>query len=103
MTTSAPSVRARWLKTLHQWHWVSAAVSLVTMLLFSITGFTLNHAADIEGRPQVTQRQAQVPAALLHDLPTGPAPLPPAIAARQENTRHKYTARPHAPIKEDQQ
>ena len=102
MTTSAPSVRARWLKTLHQWHWVSAAVSLVTMLLFSITGFTLNHAADIEGRPQVTQRQAQVPAALLHDLPTGPAPLPPALQAWLDSTWQIATAGREAEFSEDE-
>ena len=102
MTTSAPSVRARWLKTLHQWHWVSAAVSLVTMLLFSITGFTLNHAADIEGSPQVTQRQAQVPAALLHDLPTGPAPLPPALQAWLDSTWQIATAGREAEFSEDE-
>ena len=102
MTTSAPSVRARWLKTLHQWHWVSAAVSLVTMLLFSITGFTLNHAADIEGRPQVTQRQAQVPAALLHDLPSGPAPLPPALQAWVYSTWQIATAGREAEFSEDE-
>ena len=43
------NARSYWLKTLHQWHWISAAVSLALMLLFSATGFTLNHAAQIEG------------------------------------------------------
>ena len=39
--------RAFWLKHLHQWHWVSAAGCLIGLLLFSITGFTLNHASAI--------------------------------------------------------
>ncbi|MGO4778993.1 PepSY-associated TM helix domain-containing protein, partial [Lysobacter sp. 2RAB21] len=34
--------RSFWLKTLHRWHWISAAVSLIALLLFSITGITLN-------------------------------------------------------------
>ncbi len=58
------NARAYWLKTMHQWHWISAAVSLLALLLFSVTGFTLNHAAQIEARPQVLRLQAQLPAAL---------------------------------------
>ena len=85
---SPPATRARWLSTLHQWHWVSAAASLMAMLLFTLTGFTLNHAADIEGRPQVTQLHAQVPSELLADLPTegSTAPLPPALRYWLEDT-----------------
>jgi hypothetical protein len=60
--------RAFWMKQLHQWHWMSSAVSLVGVLLFAITGITLNHAADIEGSPTVVERQAQLPAALLAPL-----------------------------------
>ena len=62
--TSTSLQRAWWLKTLHQWHWISAAISLVGLLLFSITGITLNHAGSIEASPEVTQRQAQLPAPL---------------------------------------
>src|SRR4051812_14498701 len=36
--------RAVWLKNLHQWHWISSALCLLGMFLFSITGITLNHA-----------------------------------------------------------
>ncbi len=64
---STPSLSARrpgWLRTLHQWHWISSAVSLVGMLLFAVTGLTLNHADDIEARPAVTSRQADLPAEL---------------------------------------
>ena len=79
------SRKAFWLKQLHMWHWMSSAVSLIGLLLFAITGFTLNHAADIEGAPVVTQRAAQMPPALLARLKaaaphTEKAPLPPAVA-----------------------
>jgi len=49
--------RAYWLKTLHEWHWVSAALCLIGMVAFSVTGITLNHAAQIEARPVVTSVQ----------------------------------------------
>lgn len=60
--------RAYWLKTLHQWHWISSAFCLIGMLLFSATGITLNHASQIEAKPQVEVREAQLPAALLEQL-----------------------------------
>jgi hypothetical protein len=77
--------RSFWLKHLHQWHWVSAAVCLIGMLLFAATGITLNHAGEIEAAPRVTTRTATLPARLLATLPP-PAgeekrPLPPAIRA----------------------
>lgn len=75
-------LKARLLKQLHQWHWVSSAIALVGMLLFSITGITLNHAADIESSPKVTSAVLEVPMALLDELPAlqGKAPLPSALA-----------------------
>lgn len=77
--------RSFWLKHLHQWHWVSAAVCLIGMLLFAATGITLNHAGEIEAAPRVTTRTTTLPARLLATLPP-PAgeekrPLPPAIRA----------------------
>ena len=78
------SRKAFWLKQLHMWHWMSSAVSLIGLLLFAITGFTLNHAADIEGAPVVTQKSAQIPPALLTRLKASvpdaeKAPLPPSV------------------------
>lgn len=58
------AVRALWLKHLHQWHWISSALCLLGMLLFSITGITLNHATEIEATPHVTRQSAQLPAPL---------------------------------------
>ncbi|WP_202804680.1 PepSY-associated TM helix domain-containing protein, partial [Novosphingobium sp. B-7] len=49
----ARKARQFWLKQLHTWHWISAAVALVGMMLFAITGITLNHAAQINAEPVV--------------------------------------------------
>lgn len=56
--------RTLWLGTLRQWHWISSALCLAGMLLFAVTGITLNHAAQIESRAQVKNRTAQLPEAL---------------------------------------
>src|SRR5690606_21271131 len=61
---NAISNRAYWLKTLHQWHWISSALCLLGMLLFSVTGITLNHAGQIEARPQVRTLDAELPSPL---------------------------------------
>jgi len=72
--------RSFWLKQLHQWHWISAALSLIGMLLFAITGVTLNHAGQIEGKPVVVSRKATLPPDLKALLAKGPEegkrPLP---------------------------
>lgn len=64
----SPSVRAFWLKHLHRWHWISAAVCLIGMILFAVTGITLNHSGRIEAKPQVSTRTGQLPEALLGAL-----------------------------------
>ncbi|MFT4241216.1 MAG: PepSY-associated TM helix domain-containing protein, partial [Acidovorax sp.] len=77
--------RAYWLKTLHEWHWVSSALCLLGMLLFAVTGFTLNHAGQIEAKPQVASQRAVLPQALRATLAqqaqgaADRAPLPPAL------------------------
>lgn len=77
--------RGWWLKQLHTWHWISAAVSLVAMLLFAITGITLNHAASIAATPVVTTRNAPLPPLIVRALAVPPpapdAPLPTKVAA----------------------
>ena len=87
MTAAAGQpARAWWLKTLHRWHWISAAVALVGMLLFAATGLTLNHAAQIEAHPKVVERKATLPAFLLAAHAPGPGdakrrdPLPADVA-----------------------
>ncbi|MDL2357071.1 MAG: PepSY-associated TM helix domain-containing protein [Pseudomonadota bacterium] len=79
--------RAVWLKRLHQWHWISSALCLLGILLFSVTGITLNHAAQIESKPTVTRHKARLPAPLGAQLASfgaahadAHAPLPAALA-----------------------
>jgi len=78
-TVQQQQSRGFWLRTLHQWHWISSAVCLIGMLLFAVTGLTLNHAAKIEAKPQVQNQQLELPAALLGQLgdrEDGNAPIP---------------------------
>lgn len=82
-----------WLKQLHTWHWVSSAISLIGLLLFAITGFTLNHAAEIEGAPVVSEGKGQLPAPLLpliapDDAADAKKPLPPKVAEWVGKTFH---------------
>ncbi|WP_411342191.1 PepSY-associated TM helix domain-containing protein [Sphingopyxis sp. J-6] len=93
-TTPRPATKksrkAFWLKQLHMWHWMSSAISLIGLLLFAITGFTLNHAADIEASPVVTEKAGQLPSPLLRQLASanrvdGKAPLPKPVAAWVED------------------
>jgi hypothetical protein len=60
--------RAFWLRHLHNWHWISSAICLIAMMLFAITGFTLNHAGDIEARPITSQKTGHLPDSLLKKL-----------------------------------
>jgi hypothetical protein len=85
--------RALYLRQLHQWHWISSALCLTAMLLFAVTGFTLNHASQIEAKPAVTRVKAALPAALrkqLADFAAGHAdaklPLPAELADWAERT-----------------
>jgi len=70
---AAPNARRSFcLKQLHSWHWISAAVSMVGMLLFAITGITLNHAAQIPATPVVKETTAEMPAPLVERLVSFP-------------------------------
>jgi hypothetical protein len=86
---SAQQRRGFWLRQLHQWHWISSAVCLVAMLLFTATGITLNHAAKIEAAPRVDNHMLELPAPLLAQLrdsqEEGNAPLPQAVASWLED------------------
>jgi hypothetical protein len=81
-------VRAFWIKQLHSWHWISAAISLAGMFLFAITGITLNHAASIGATPKVVQSTGQLPRDLVQQLGgerAADAPLPAPVASRVES------------------
>ncbi|WP_390620910.1 PepSY-associated TM helix domain-containing protein [Novipirellula galeiformis] len=76
--------RGFWMRTMVQWHWISSAVCLVAMLMFAITGITLNHAAQIETTPVVENQIVTVPESLLSgatlDSATEASPLPSELA-----------------------
>jgi len=71
-----------WLGSLREWHWISSAICLIGMLLFSITGITLNHAAQIKSKPEIVTLEAEIPSSLLEKLaiPTEEkSPLPATL------------------------
>ncbi len=76
--------RAFWLRQMRQWHWISAAICLIGMMLFAVTGITLNHAGTIEARPAVSERVATMPAPLIELLKglsaQGKASVPEPVA-----------------------
>ena len=84
----AKSRKSFWLRQVIAWHWMSSALSLIGLVLFAVTGFTLNHAADIEAKPVVTEHAAQLPEPLLpliappqdSNTPDSKKPLPPKLA-----------------------
>jgi hypothetical protein len=91
---AAQARRGFWLRHLTRWHWISSAVSLVCLILFTATGITLNHAADIEASPTTEAHSAILPPALLPALKTGAAegakaPLPPTIRDYVATTLHR--------------
>lgn len=57
-----------WLGTLRQWHWISSALCLAGMLLFAVTGITLNHASQISAKPLIVTLDRALPKPLLAEL-----------------------------------
>lgn len=56
------------LGSARQWHWISSAIFMGGLLLFAITGITLNHAEWLEGEQTLSVHRAKVPAPLLQQL-----------------------------------
>lgn len=78
-----PAGRKAWVRQMYLWHWISAALSLVGMFLFSITGITLNHASSIGADPVIVTREAELEPQMLARLtaPDGAElPLPGIVA-----------------------
>lgn len=61
MNSAAKKSSRLWLGSLREWHWISSAICLVGMLLFSVTGITLNHAEQIKAKPEIVTLEAEVP------------------------------------------
>jgi hypothetical protein len=51
-------------RTMHLWHWISAAVCFAALILFTITGITLNHASAISTTAVVNSGTANAPPAV---------------------------------------
>jgi uncharacterized protein len=47
-------------RTMHTWHWISAAICFAALILFTVTGITLNHATAFSAEPLVQTREAQL-------------------------------------------
>lgn len=86
------SRRSFWMNQMRVWHWVSSAVCLSGFLLFTVTGITLNHAAEIPARPKVASLTVTMPkelaAGLKHDAQPGKRHLPaPVVRWLRESLR----------------
>lgn len=68
-------------KQLRQWHWISSAICLAGLLLFAVTGVTLNHASSIEAEPKTTIKEFDLPTEIRGQLGTAVdgKPLPAAL------------------------
>ena len=88
------SRRSFWVRQITLWHWVSSGVCLGGMLLFTVTGVTLNHASAISATPRVTQIVRPVPAVVRAEYAVvategkhaAPAGLAAWVAAEFETT-----------------
>ena len=52
-------------KQLRIWHWVSSAICLAGLILFSVTGITLNHARTIPANPSIETIEDKLPTHLM--------------------------------------
>jgi len=86
--TPAPSpqrsLRSSLIRQVTLWHWMSSGVCLCGMLLFTVTGITLNHAAEIPAKPVVHSRRTVAPPVVLaaagRTQGEGRHPLPPELS-----------------------
>jgi len=77
------SLRSAIVRQVTLWHWVSSGVCLGGMLLFTVTGITLNHASSIPAKPEVRTRETLAPAVVIAAARAGKEgrqALPAAIA-----------------------
>ncbi|AKH42242.1 hypothetical protein FHS61_000011 [Altererythrobacter atlanticus] len=69
-------IPAFWKRQFHTWHWMSSAICLVGMILFAVTGITLNHAGSIEAEPAIETRELVMPQETLAALDGAPVSTP---------------------------
>jgi uncharacterized protein len=74
-----PRRRMQLYRTTHLWHWISAAICFAALILFTVTGITLNHATAIGATPEVATGEAQLPQELRASIAAAdPKAAPPA-------------------------
>lgn len=66
-------IPAFWVRQFHTWHWMSSAICLAGMVLFAVTGITLNHAGSIEAEPTIVTHEYVLPDEILGSLDVVPA------------------------------
>jgi hypothetical protein len=89
-----PRRRMQLYRTMHLWHWISAAVCFAALTLFTITGITLNHASAISAEPDVSNGTAQLPESLRGALASSlESDAPPADIAAWAEDEFKLSLR----------
>lgn len=92
--------------TVRQWHWISSAVCLVGIILFAITGITLNHAADIKVTPKIVSVETDISATMLKTLQSkaaeGKGALPLAVRSWLKQQHAIETTNAQAEWSEDE-
>ena len=81
--------RMQLYRTMHLWHWISAAVCFAALTLFTVTGITLNHASAISAEPVVASGDAQLPENLRALLAASAAAEP--MRRRRKSPRGRRT------------
>lgn len=81
-----PNKKAFFTRQFYLWHWVSSAICLASMLLFSITGITLNHAGSLTADVRTVEKTSILTPSLLSTIQVAEAesaefkkPLPRAL------------------------
>lgn len=74
--------RLFWMTQARVWHWITGAATLIGMLMFAVTGITLNHAGQIESKPVVTEITRVLPPELLAQIGEAPPEGGKAILAK---------------------
>jgi hypothetical protein len=80
---SALKLSGFWRNQLRQWHWISSALCLAGLLMFAVTGFTLNHATTISAKPITVRIEKDLSTSdqALMVQAKDKAPLPDPLAA----------------------
>ncbi len=72
LTKQASSKNGFWKRQARVWHSVSGAICLAGMLLFSLTGLTLNHAKETTAEPTIAETRVEIPPTLIDIMRTEP-------------------------------